>query len=268
MSSPSARCLVIGGRGFVGSALVDEAAAAGWDVAAVGREDYAERAGEAFDLVIHANGNARRFKANAEPLWDFEASVRPVYRAVLDFPAAHHALISSVDVYNDPSRIEATTEEVAIDLVRLPPYGFHKRLAELCMMRHARSWQIFRLAQMVSPRLSKGPIYDLLQGQPLWIDPASELPYLTTQHAARAVIDLVAHAPRGEIYNVCGRGSVPFHRVLELLDATAHCRTFAGYERQVYRIDTTKTHRLSALPDSWNEIRTFIAAAKPRAARS
>jgi nucleoside-diphosphate-sugar epimerase len=253
--------LVIGGRGFVGSALASAAAGAGWRVSVVGRDDYRDQIGRPFDVVINANGNAKRFKADAEPLWDFDNSVRPVYESVLDFPSAHYVLISSVDVYNDTRDADATAECEPIDPARLRPYGFHKRIAELCVARGADSWQIFRLAQMVSPALTKGPIFDLLHGRPLWIHPASELPYLHTRTAADVIVRVIANGPRQEIYNVCGRGSVEFARVLALVGRSPSDQAYAECEPQMYRINTDKTHRLCSLPESWNEIRTFIQAA-------
>lgn len=262
MNPAAPTCLVIGGRGFVGSAIARAADEAGWHVVVVGHDDYDAHAGGHFDLVINANGNAQRFKANDAPLWDFDSSVRPVYRSVLDFHSAHYVLISSVDVYNDTSTPATTSESTPIDPARLPPYGFHKWLAELCVIRQAVSWQILRLAQMVSPNLTKGPVFDLLARRPLWIHPGTELPYMTTRAVAAVVVRLIEEAPRNEIYNVCGRGSVEFSRVLGLVGLAEDEAIYAGCERQVYRINTDKTHQLCPLPESWNEIRTFIEAAK------
>ena len=258
----STTCLVIGGRGVVGSAIAQAASAAGWQVTVVGRDDYAEHAQGRFDLVINANGNAKRFKANNEPLWDFDSSVRSVYRSLFDFQFAHYVLISSVDVYNDTSTPTTTSEAAPIDPARLSPYGFHKRLAELCVTRQARSWQVFRLAQMVSPSLKKGPLFDLLEGRPLWIHPTTQLHYLSARTAGEIVIRLIERAPRNEIYNVCGRGSVEFGRIIELFGLAGHDAVYAESERQTYRINTDKTHRLCPLPESWSEVRTFVEAAQ------
>jgi nucleoside-diphosphate-sugar epimerase len=258
----STACLIIGGRGFIGSAIAQAARDAGWKVTAVARDDYARQVGQRFDVVVNANGNARRFKANNEPLWDFDSSVRPVYQSLFDFEFTHYALISSVDVYNDPTTPAATAEDTPIDLARLPAYGFHKRLAELCVMRQAGSWQVFRLAQMVGPDIKKGPLFDLLEGLPLWIHPAARLHYISTRTAADIIVRLIERAPRNQVYNVCGRDSVEFSRVLDLFGRTADNSGYAARERQTYGINTDKTHRLCPLPDSWSEVRTFVEAAQ------
>src|SRR5262249_45359704 len=106
----STSCLVIGGRGFVGSAIAEAVRQAGAEVTVAGRDDYTRHAQGRYDVVINANGNARRFKANNEPLWDFDSTVRPVYQSLVDFPSAHYVLISSVDVYNDTSAPATTAE--------------------------------------------------------------------------------------------------------------------------------------------------------------
>ena len=121
-------CLVLGGTGFVGSALAAVAKARDWQVTTVGRQEYARHVGRRFDLVLNANGNASRQRANRDPTFDLEASVVSVQRSLVDFEFAHYGLISTVDVCNEPDRLEATAEDAPIDLATLCPYGFHKRL--------------------------------------------------------------------------------------------------------------------------------------------
>ncbi len=263
MVTSALKCMVIGGRGYVGSAVTAAVHRLGWDAIVVETDNYSRYVGSTCDVLINANGNAQRFRANHDPLFDFDASMRPVYRSLFDFGSSHYVLISTVDVYNDPTSPTTTRENTSIDLLTLSPYGFHKRLAELCVMRSAQSWQIFRLAQMVGPGLCKGPIFDVLNRRPLWIHPDTCLPFMHTHHAAEVILDLVRNAPRNDIYNVCGRGTVPFKEVLELLPSPHHCATRADTERQVYKVNTDKVRRLRPLPDSRDEIQTFLREMLP-----
>lgn len=258
----STSSLVIGGRGFVGSAIAQAAREAGWQVTVVGRDDYAQHVQERFDVVINANGNAKRYKANSEALWDFDVSVRSVYQSLFDFRFTHYVLLSSVDVYNDTSTTATTSEDTPIEAERLDPYGFHKRLAELCVTRQAPSWQVVRLGQMVGPNLMKGPLFDLLEGRPLWVHPTTQLPYMSTRIAGDIVIQLIERAPRNDIYNVCGRGSVELSKILDLFGLAPGDAVYANSERQLYQINTAKTHQLCPLPESWSEVCAFVAAAK------
>ena len=201
-------CLVIGGRGFVGSAMAARARDLGLVVSAIGRDDYGEAVGRRFDVVVFAAGNARRYLADRDPSADLDASVGAVYRALRDFPSERFVLASTVDVYPDPSRLEATREDAPIDPARPSTYGFHKRLAELVTMRDAPGWLIVRLGQMLGPGLRKGPVFDALHGEPLRVSPASRYPFLRTSSVAELTFALLEAGATEAVYNVCGRGSV------------------------------------------------------------
>ncbi len=255
----STTCLVIGGTGFVGSAVAQAARDAGWNVCAVGRSDYAQHVGERFDVVINANGNASRFRANQDPRFDFDASVRPVHASLHDFTFDHYVMLSTVDVYNDPARRECTAENAAIEPASLCVYGFHKWLAETLVRRQAGRWQILRLAQMVGPNLKKGPLFDVLERKPLWIHPQTRLHYMDTRQVGRTTVRLIEQAPANDVYNVCGRGNVEFSRVLELSDPSCRDVTYADTERQVYDINTDKTHAICPLPESWEQVSAFVS---------
>jgi nucleoside-diphosphate-sugar epimerase len=250
-------CLIIGGDGFVGSGIHRAASELGWDVSVVNRTTYRDLTGKTFDIVINANGNARRFQADRDPLFDFEASAASVYRSLFDFPCSRYALISTVDVYNHPDCADTTQEDTVIDPLSLGPYAFHKWLAEQFVMRQQTPWQVFRLAQMVGSGLQKGPLFDLLHDRPLWIHDESRLHFMNTRHVGSAICSLIENAPANEVYNVCGRGSVEFRAVLDLFphDKLPIRETS---QLQCYDIDTSKTHRWFPLPDSGDEVSTFV----------
>lgn len=264
----SRNCLVLGGRGFVGSAIARAAEARGWRVFVAGRQDWAACRGRAYDLVVNASGNASRIGAVRDPAADFAQSVETVFRSLFEFRYSRYALVSTVDVYNDTSHPGATTEETPIDPTCLSAYGFHKRLAELGVMRHAPSWQIFRLAQMLGPGLKKGPIFDLLAGSPLWVDPSSAWPFLRTRQVAEALLALAENGAGNDVYNLCGRGSVQFAEALPLFGQHVDELRFAGRELQNYRINTDKAHAVVHLPDSREELLEFARDAGVGARRA
>ncbi|MFP6621165.1 MAG: hypothetical protein VB877_17610, partial [Pirellulaceae bacterium] len=99
---------------------------AGWEVTVAGRVEVPGLSGSRFDVVINANGNASRFRAEQDPWFDFEASLVPVYRSLFDFEYERYVFLSTVDVYNDTGSSECTREETVIDSLALGAYGFHK----------------------------------------------------------------------------------------------------------------------------------------------
>ncbi|MBU4461359.1 MAG: NAD-dependent epimerase/dehydratase family protein, partial [Verrucomicrobia bacterium] len=64
-------CLVLGAKGFVGSAIAAEAARRGWRVVAVDKEEYAAAVGTSCDLLVNANGNSRKYLAAQDPKLEF-----------------------------------------------------------------------------------------------------------------------------------------------------------------------------------------------------
>lgn len=212
-------------------------------------------------MVVNANGNASRFRANQDPLFDFEASLSTVYRSLFDFQYQRYVFLSTVDVYNSTAEVDSTREDVTIDPLALEAYGFHKRQAELCVMRNCPSYLVLRLGQMVGNGLKKGPLYDIMNDQPLWIDSTSRLPFMNTTNVGRALLQLLEAGVDREVFNVCGRMSVEFSRVMELFPATSREPVQSELTVQVYEVATEKVEQFCQLPDSWDEIESFVSEA-------
>ncbi len=208
------RCLILGGRGFIGSALTAEAHRRGWQVTAVGSRNSADVVGGSFDLVINANGNSRKYWAQQHPAEDFDASVRTVARSLQEIRAARYLYLSSSEVYADPSDPQRNAEDTPYDPSRLSPYGFHKYLAELLVRRYAHNWAILRLSGLVGPHLRKNSVYDLLNGRPLHVHPDSEFQFVDTRYLARLAFDLLERGAldRTEL-NIGGEGVVSVREI-------------------------------------------------------
>lgn len=253
-------CLVLGGRGFIGAQIVAAAGRRGWRVVPAGRADVASLKGTRWDLLINADGNARRYLADRDPIWDFEASVTSVYRSLFDFKYGEYVLISTVDVYDRPDCEETTKEDTPVNLLALRPYGFHRRLAEMAVMRQAARWWVIRLAQVIGEGSKKGPIHDLLSGSALFVSPESSLHFLTAQRVGELVVALVERTSANAVFNLCGRGSVPFRRVLDMLPPGWPLRWHDRLEIETYRISTARAEAVVELPDSFEEVRSFVSA--------
>ena len=251
---------IVGGAGFVGSAFTRYCHAKGFAHRAITRETYDAFAGTSCDVLIDASGNSRKYLADRDPLADFDQSVRLPARSLQSFAAERYVLISSGDVYNDPSGPATTAETAAIDIARLSRYGQHKCLAEqLVMARHPR-WLIVRAGGFVGPGLRKNAIFDMLNGGRLWLSPASSLQFLHTDRAAALVMDLVASEICGEIVNLGGRGRVRLGDLHAELAATA--RFAPAAPTVTYELSLAKLAALTRLdiPHSLDMVRRFAAA--------
>jgi len=208
---------IVGGNGFVGSALVDHFVCSGYDVTSITRENFAQNVSRQFDILIDAAGNSKKFVADENRMLDFELTVKHRMQTLLSFNAPLHVHISSVDVYQDLTDPEKNKEDSTVDLNTTSNYGFTKRLAELIVQRHAPQWLIFRLSGMVGPGLRKNPVYDIANGEPIRINPDSSYQFCTTDYVANLIRVTIEAGVRGELINVAGRGQVTPREIAKIL---------------------------------------------------
>ena len=248
--------LILGGRGLVGSAFTRFCSRAGLSSTVVGRADYAALAGRSCDILVNANGNSSKPLATRAPLVEFDASVRSVRSSLADFRFRKYVHISSCDVYPDCSSPALTGEEQRPDPAHQSPYGFHKHLAEQCVMHGAADWLIFRCGGFVGPGLRKNAIFDIVHGGPLFLDPQSELQFLHTDRAAEIVFRIVEMGFSREVFNLCGRG------VVRLADAAALAPrpipVQPGSPRVRYEVSIGKISGLLEIPETRAAVLDYV----------
>ena len=231
----------------------------GNDVLPLNSKNYAEAVGRPADVLVNCNGNTFRFKANRDPHWDFQASVASVERSLFDFPVELYIYVSTIDVYpvlDDPER---NREDSPIDPSLIDNYGFHKYLAERLVERYSRRSAILRCGTAIGPGLKKGPLFDLLNGQPLFMSGESTLSLIDTPRVAEAVSAVVAEWPSRAVINLTGTGPA---KVAELAASTGRPWPIApGAEAKVHRYDinNARLRAMMDLPSSLEIGRAFIA---------
>jgi nucleoside-diphosphate-sugar epimerase len=255
-------CLVLGGKGFVGSALVAEARRRGYRTTVVDQAEYAGAVGTACDLLINANGNSKKFLAAKDPKLEFDLSVRSVAHSLQDFKAGRYVFLSSMDVcYPHVCRPEENAEDSSLDVAQQSPYGFHKALAEQLVRFYAREGLIFRMAGFVGQGLWKNSIHDLLTGQPLRVHPDSSYQYLDTAVLARIVLDLAVNAEvHNETFNIAGEGLVSLREVAGWIPGCQLDPAWESLPLERYELNTAKLRRWSPLPPTRDAVRAFVQA--------
>jgi len=145
---------LIGFSGFVGNTLLKQAS---FDI--LYRSTNIENIkDQSFDTVVCAGAPAQKWIANREP----EADRRGIYELIDCLKAVKcvtFILISTVDVFKDPSGVDENTE---ITETGLHPYGKHRRLLENFVVSHFPNHLIIRLPGLVGPGLRKNVIFDFL----------------------------------------------------------------------------------------------------------
>ncbi len=256
----SKTCLILGGKGFVGSAFVQEARRRGYQTLCVDKEEYAGACGTACHLLINANGNSKKYLAAQNPKLEFDLSVRSVLHSLHDFKAARYVFLSSMDVYYPDVQLpETNAEDKLISCERQSPYGCHKYLAEQVVRQHARDWLVFRMGGFVGRGLWKNSIFDLLTGQPLRVHPDSCYQYLNTADLARIVLDMAeGDDVRNETFNIAGEGLISLRDVATMIPGRRLEAAWESLPAERYELNTAKLRRWAHLPSTCATVQAFV----------
>jgi nucleoside-diphosphate-sugar epimerase len=247
---------ILGGNGFVGSAIVSYYHKNHIAYKVITRESYDDLKKIPCKIFINANGNSKKFLAKEQPLIEFDASVRSVRSSLSDFTFDQYVYLSSCDVYPDCSSPSSTLEDIELDITKQSPYGFHKHLAELCVMHVAKYWLIIRMGGFVGPGMKKNPIFDILHEQPLWLDPTSELQFMHTDYFAKILIDILDKNIGNQIINICGSGTVSLNDVIALTGKEASVKV--GSPIVHYDVSIERLRNMITIPSSRNTVLEFI----------
>jgi nucleoside-diphosphate-sugar epimerase len=248
---------LLGGNGFIGSGFARLLQQRKEPFEVITRENYLSYLGKSCDVLINANGNSKKFLAADDPKAEFQASVASVRNSLVDFKYDTYVYLSTSDVYPDCSKPELTQEDQYLDIAHQSPYGFHKYLAEQCVIHAAKNYLIIRQGGFVGPGLKKNAVYDVLYGSKLWVHPQSRFQFIHTEESAIAVLNLLDKKIKNETFNLTGMGTVSVAEIMELVPRDIPYPE--GSEPQRYEISTTKISKLLNLPHSRQSILHFIS---------
>ena len=183
---------IVGGKGLTGSALVSYLKNHDTEFKIIQRETKEEFFGKECDVLIYANGNALKYKANAEPYFDFIASTSSIAEYVHKIKYKKFVLLSTIDVYNKTNLEKFSSEDIKINPKELSVYGYHKWLGENYVKRFCKEFLIFRLSGLVGIGLKKNPVYDFInKGKKVMTSPNSEMNFINTNKVADAVFEIL-----------------------------------------------------------------------------
>lgn len=144
---------LIGHTGFVGTTLKKQHQFDSFfrstDIQEIDNQNY--------DLLVCAGAPAKKWLANQQPEED-SASILKLINALSSVRCERFILISTVDVFLDPSGVDEATP---VETAGLHPYGLHRRELEQFVEQQFPSAFIVRLPGLVGPGLRKNIIYDI-----------------------------------------------------------------------------------------------------------
>jgi len=200
---------VIGGRGLIGSAIVRYLERNKVEYRNIQRENKTDFFGKSCDILIYANGNALKYKANEDPYFDFEASVMSASEYIHKIKHKKFILISTVSTYSDTASTGTTREDVKVDYNKLDNYGFHKRIVENLVGRYCEKFLIFRLSGLVGIGLKKNQIFDYCHdNKKVMVSKNSSMNFTNTDFIADTIFRIIDKKIDNEIFNIASSNNI------------------------------------------------------------
>ena len=203
---------IIGCKGLVGRAIYERLEKNHF-ITGIHRHNYLRFKGAEFDILINANGNSRKYWANENPLEDFDASVSTVMGSLFDFTYKKYIFISSIDAEEPRGH-----------------YGFNKRIAEDLVKQYADKWQIVRLCSVIGEYMNKGPVYDILHGNPIYLTSGSTLQLITAEEVAE-LLSLWLGAPSSGMFALYSQPNMTIREIGEVLQKPLNIDPYAREEK-------------------------------------
>jgi nucleoside-diphosphate-sugar epimerase len=254
---------VVGGNGLVGSAVVNYLKKRKIKYKIIQKENKKNFFGKTCDILIYANGNASKGKANADPLYDFIASVDSTVEYIHRIKSKMFILISTVDVYENTSSILKTREDNDMFSLRLHPYGFHKKIAEEYVKRFANNYLIFRIGGIVGDGLKKNPVYDFINSKKkVRISKKSKLNFIHTNTIADVIFTIMNKGIINETFNLASKNSIEIGKIENLIKKSSKYTKDSEKYLQNYQINIKKISKLVDLSTSEDAILEYYNALK------
>jgi nucleoside-diphosphate-sugar epimerase len=187
--------------------------------------------------------------------------VLSVEKSLFDFKFKRYFYISTIDVYESLGDPRRNQEETVVDPGKLHPYGFHKWLAERLVERFAKNPLILRVGTVLGEGMKKGPLWDLINNEPLHMAVESELSLIDTLTIKSAIAAFVAKPPAHLVINLTGTGAACLRTLCERLGLTWRLAPGAEQVRYRYNINNDRFRGIFPAPDSQEIAVRFLASA-------
>ncbi len=246
---------IIGGKGLTGSAFVKKLERKNIEFKIIQRENKEEFFGKDCDVLIFANGNAIKYKANEDPFFDFHASISSIAEYIHKINSKLFVLLSSIEVYDQHFSLETSKEDTTINEQNLDPYGYHKFLAEKYVKRFANNYLIFRLPTLVGIGTRKNPIYDFLHNhKKVMISPNSQLNVINTDRIVDIVLKIIDKNIQNEIFNLASTNSIRLGDIKNIVNFDSEYTEECEKYLQKYFVNIEKIQKHVKLPTSEESI--------------
>ena len=250
---------IVGGKGFIGSALVRHANKHNLEYEIIQKENKNNFFGKSCDTLIFANGNSLKYKANKNHFFDFNASVVSVVEYVHKIDFKQFVFLSTVDVYDKKNSELTTFEKYAINANSLETYGFHKLLAENYVKKYCKNYIIFRLGGLVGKNLKKNPVFDFINSEKnVMISGDSKLNFINTDFVANTIFKITNKKINNETFNLASKNSIRLGDIKNIVGFDSEFTPDSSQHIQNYKINTEKIQEYIDLSTSESAIKEYF----------
>lgn len=254
---------IIGGKGLTGSAIVKYLDNKNQDYEIIQKENKEDFFGKECDTLIFANGNALKYKANEDPLFDFYASVASVVEYINNIKFKKFIHISTVDVYDDKTSLIKTKEDVDINPRKLNTYAYHKYCAEEYVKQFCDNYLIFRLSGLVGEGLKKNVVYDFThKDKKIMLSPETLHNYINTRFIAETIFHIINLGIENEIFNLTSKNAIKISDIGNILDMKKDYTEDAYLHVDNNQINTEKIGKYVELSSSEEAIMEYSDSLK------
>jgi nucleoside-diphosphate-sugar epimerase len=187
---------IIGCNGFVGSALCRAISKTDNELIEINRENYSNFVDTKFDILINSATPSKRYWALNNPLKDFNSTVGLTAEIVYNWN------------YDKLVQISTVSAECQLD----HPYGINKYLAEQLVINNNPNNLVIRLGNLFGQGLTKGIIYDILNGNPLFVSSDSRYTFIDVDMAAKLIFSRFG---KKGIENVCSHNTISLKEIVD-----------------------------------------------------
>ena len=163
---------VIGAKGFLGRAISKKSKDFDLDLVEITRENYNKNKTTNFDILINSATPSKKYWASQNPFEDFNQTVKLTADISYNWKYEKLIQISTMSVNDNESQ---------------HPYALNKKAAEI--IANYKNCLIIRLSNMFGEGLNKGPLFDLLSTQKIFVDIDSEYSFINTDFVAEWILN-------------------------------------------------------------------------------
>jgi len=226
------------------------------------RENKKKFFGKKCNVIIDCNGNGSKRKANDNPSFDFEASVKSVVDNLNNIKFNKYIYISTIYTYKNLTKKSETFEDKNKNTDEISPYGLNKRIAELYVKKLSPKYLIFRLPFVIGPGLKRNSVYDLTHYKKTFYTFNSEINWIHTDTIAKSVITILKKNINNQTFNLVSKDSITIDKVVKLCNLKKNEVLPSKRTFEKTHINSKKISKYVRLSNSTDEVKKYVAQYK------